>query len=131
MAQEKAVRDGVAEVSPAHLVSALLEAKDFIAAKLLDQIIGGKSMDTEKEIQEEEKSILERYGVDLTQKAKDGKLDPVIGREKEINQTIEILLRRSKNNPVLVGDPGVGKNSYSRRFSPKDSQQRSTPRTSR
>lgn len=109
MAQEKAVRDGVAEVSPAHLVSALLEAKDFIAAKLLDQIIGGKSMDTEKEIQEEEKSILERYGVDLTQKAKDGKLDPVIGREKEINQTIEILLRRSKNNPVLVGDPGVGK----------------------
>jgi ATPases with chaperone activity, ATP-binding subunit len=109
MAQEKAVRDGVAEVSPAHLVSALLEAKDFIAAKLLDQIIGGKSMDTEKEIQEEEKSILERYGVDLTQKARDGKLDPVIGREKEINQTIEILLRRSKNNPVLVGDPGVGK----------------------
>jgi ATPases with chaperone activity, ATP-binding subunit len=109
IAQEKAVRDGVAEVSPAHLVSALLEAKDFIAAKLLDQIIGGKSMDTEKEIQEEEKSILERYGVDLTQKARDGKLDPVIGREKEINQTIEILLRRSKNNPVLVGDPGVGK----------------------
>jgi len=109
MAQEKAIKDGRAEVSPGDIVSALLEAKDFIAAKLLEQIIGGKSMDTEKEIQEEEKSILERYGVDLTQKAKDGKLDPVIGREKEINQTIEILLRRSKNNPVLVGDPGVGK----------------------
>ncbi len=109
LAQEKAVKEGVAEVSAAHLVSALLEAKEFIAAKLLEQILGGKSMDTEKEIQEEEKSILERYGVDLTQKAKDGKLDPVIGREKEINQTVEILLRRSKNNPVLVGDPGVGK----------------------
>ncbi|GAB6077664.1 AAA family ATPase [Hydrogenobaculum acidophilum] len=109
LAQEKAVKEGVAEISATHLVSALLEAKDFIAAKLLEQILGGKSMDTEKEIQEEEKSILERYGVDLTQKAKDGKLDPVIGREKEINQTIEILLRRSKNNPVLVGDPGVGK----------------------
>jgi len=109
LAQEKAIKEGLAEVSPAHLVSALLEAKDFIAAKLLDQILGGKNMDTEKEIQEEEKSILERYGIDLTQKARDGKLDPVIGREKEINQTIEILLRRSKNNPVLVGDPGVGK----------------------
>jgi ATPases with chaperone activity, ATP-binding subunit len=131
MAQEKAIRDGVAEVSPAHLVSALLEAKDFIAAKLLDQIIGGKSMDTEKEIQEEEKSILERYGVDLTQKARDGKLDPVIGRGKEINQTIEILLRRSKNNPVLVGDPGVGKTAIVEGLAQKDSQQRSTPRTSR
>ncbi len=109
IAQEKAIKEGLAEVSPAHLVSALLEAKEYIAAKLLEQILGGKSMDTEKEIQEEEKSILERYGVDLTQKARDGKLDPVIGREKEINQTIEILLRRSKNNPVLVGDPGVGK----------------------
>ncbi len=109
LAQEKVVKEGRAEIAPADLAAALLELKDFIGAKLLEQILGGKNMDSEKELQEEEKSILERYGVDLTAKARDGKLDPVIGREKEINQTIEILLRRSKNNPVLVGDPGVGK----------------------
>lgn len=109
LAQSKAVKENRAEISPADVVSALLESKDFIASKLLEQILGGKKMDSEKELQEEEKSILERYGINLNQKAKDGKLDPVIGREKEIAQTIEILLRRSKNNPVLVGDPGVGK----------------------
>jgi ATP-dependent Clp protease ATP-binding subunit ClpB len=52
---------------------------------------------------------LERYGRDLTQEARKGKLDPVIGRDKEIRRVIQILSRRTKNNPVLVGDPGVGK----------------------
>ncbi|HEX7004786.1 MAG TPA: ATP-dependent chaperone ClpB [Trueperaceae bacterium] len=52
---------------------------------------------------------LERYGIDLTERARDGKLDPVIGRDEEIRRTIQILLRRTKNNPVLIGDPGVGK----------------------
>ncbi len=52
---------------------------------------------------------LERYGRDLTQRAKDGKLDPVIGREEEIRRAIEVLSRRTKNNPVLIGEPGVGK----------------------
>ncbi|MBQ5801866.1 MAG: ATP-dependent Clp protease ATP-binding subunit [Clostridia bacterium] len=52
-----------------------------------------------------------KYGVDLTKKAKEGKLDPVIGREKEIDRIIQILSRRSKNNPVLVGEPGVGKSA--------------------
>jgi len=52
---------------------------------------------------------LEKYGRDLTQDAKDGKLDPVIGRDNEINRVIQILSRRTKNNPVLIGDPGVGK----------------------
>ncbi len=52
---------------------------------------------------------LERYGIDLTQRARDGNLDPVIGRDEEIRRTIQILLRRTKNNPVLIGEPGVGK----------------------
>ncbi len=52
---------------------------------------------------------LDEFGVDLTKLAKEGKLDPVIGREKEIERVIEILSRRTKNNPVLIGDPGVGK----------------------
>ncbi|CAP60136.1 uncharacterized protein PODANS_1_4520 [Podospora anserina S mat+] len=58
---------------------------------------------------EPEKPALEQYGVDLTAKARDGKLDPVIGRSAEIQRTIQILSRRTKNNPVLIGNAGVGK----------------------
>ncbi|KAM3419242.1 hypothetical protein BST61_g5182 [Cercospora zeina] len=58
---------------------------------------------------EQEKSALEQYGVDLTAKAKEGKLDPVIGRDAEIHRTIQILSRRTKNNPVLIGSAGTGK----------------------
>jgi ATP-dependent Clp protease ATP-binding subunit ClpB len=52
---------------------------------------------------------LEKYGVDLTARARDGKIDPVIGRDEEIRRTVQVLSRRTKNNPVLIGDPGVGK----------------------
>ena len=52
---------------------------------------------------------LDQYSKDLTQNAKDGKLDPVIGREDEIKRVIQILSRRTKNNPCLIGEPGVGK----------------------
>ncbi|MBE3049427.1 hypothetical protein IMZ48_44395, partial [Candidatus Bathyarchaeota archaeon] len=58
---------------------------------------------------EEEKSALEEFGVDLTARAKAGKLDPVIGRDAEIQRTIQILSRRTKNNPVLIGNAGTGK----------------------
>ena len=58
---------------------------------------------------EPEKAALEEYGIDLTQRAKDGKLDPVIGRDAEIHRTIQILSRRTKNNPVLIGAAGTGK----------------------
>ncbi|KAK2595231.1 chaperone ATPase hsp78 [Conoideocrella luteorostrata] len=58
---------------------------------------------------EEEKSALEQFGVDLTARARDGKLDPVIGRDAEIQRTIQILSRRTKNNPVLIGNAGTGK----------------------
>lgn len=59
--------------------------------------------------QQQEKSALESYAIDLTKRAKEGKLDPVIGRDEEIRRSIQILCRRTKNNPVLIGDPGVGK----------------------
>ena len=58
---------------------------------------------------EEEQSPLERFGRDLTEIAEQGKLDPVIGRDEEIRRVIQVLSRRTKNNPVLIGEPGVGK----------------------
>ncbi|MFC3860822.1 ATP-dependent chaperone ClpB [Deinococcus antarcticus] len=58
---------------------------------------------------EQQFDALAKYGVDLTQRAKDGKFDPVIGRDEEIRRVMQILLRRTKNNPVLIGEPGVGK----------------------
>lgn len=71
--------------------------------------------ENETEITEENNSDkenpLSKFGYDLTEKARDGKLDPVIGREKEINQIIQSLSRRTKNSPVLVGEPGVGKSA--------------------
>ncbi|RTZ58042.1 MAG: ATP-dependent Clp protease ATP-binding subunit, partial [Gammaproteobacteria bacterium] len=111
-AEDKAVSEKETEVKPYHIASALVEAKDYLAGKLLEQIFGGgkgEMKNISQEMKEEEKSALERFTVDLTELAKEGKLDPVVGREREINQTIEVLLRRKKNNPVLVGDAGVGK----------------------
>ncbi|CAN5727740.1 ATP-dependent chaperone ClpB [soil metagenome] len=71
------------------------------------EIRGGKQV--ESRTAESSFEALERYGIDLTQRARDGSLDPVIGRDEEIRRTIQILLRRTKNNPVLIGEPGVGK----------------------
>ena len=59
--------------------------------------------------QDESKKPLEQFGIDLTALAREGKLDPVIGRDEEIRRTMQILSRRTKNNPVLIGEPGVGK----------------------
>ena len=113
-AEKKALEKGETLVKPLYIATALIEAKDTIAGKILEQILtGGKEKmngeNIQQEMAEEEKSALERFTVDLTELAKEGKLDPVIGREKEIQQVIEVLLRRSKNNPVLVGEAGVGK----------------------
>jgi len=110
-AQSDAVSEGEAQAKPSHLSAALVRAKDTIGGRLINQVLGGERemKDVSGEIKEEEKSPLERFGTNLTALAKEGKLDPVIGREKEVNQVIEVLLRRTKNNPVLVGDPGVGK----------------------
>lgn len=80
-------------------------------AKVLEatakDIRGGRTVDTKSA--ENTFEALERYGIDLTKQAREGKLDPVIGRDEEIRRAIQILLRRTKNNPVLIGEPGVGK----------------------
>jgi ATP-dependent Clp protease ATP-binding subunit ClpB len=73
----------------------------------LEKQRGGKKVDSKTAEQNYES--LEKYGIDLTQLARDGKLDPVIGRDEEIRRIMQILLRRTKNNPVLIGEPGVGK----------------------
>jgi len=80
------------------------------AAALRDAALairGGKNVDSRTA--ESSFEALERYGIDLTQRAREGGLDPVIGRDEEIRRAIQILLRRTKNNPVLIGEPGVGK----------------------
>jgi len=73
----------------------------------IDTVRGGQSIDDPNA--EEQRQALDKYTVDLTERAEQGKLDPVIGRDDEIRRTIQVLQRRSKNNPVLIGEPGVGK----------------------
>jgi ATP-dependent Clp protease ATP-binding subunit ClpB len=85
---------------------AMLPAADALE-KAASDVRGGRSVDSRTA--ESTFEALERYGIDLTQRARDGGLDPVIGRDEEIRRTIQILLRRTKNNPVLIGEPGVGK----------------------
>jgi len=75
--------------------------------KAIDQMRGGRKVTSETPAEVGE--ALEKYGTDLTQMARDGKLDPVIGRDSEIRRVVQVLSRRTKNNPVLIGEPGVGK----------------------
>ncbi|MFC3151929.1 ATP-dependent chaperone ClpB [Litoribrevibacter euphylliae] len=75
--------------------------------KAIDDVRGGESVKSPEA--EDQRQALDKYTVDLTEKAEEGKLDPVIGRDDEIRRTIQVLQRRRKNNPVLIGEPGVGK----------------------
>ena len=75
--------------------------------KAIDDIRGGETVKDPNA--EEQRQALEKYTLDLTERAEQGKLDPVIGRDDEIRRTIQVLQRRTKNNPVLIGEPGVGK----------------------
>jgi len=75
--------------------------------KGIENIRGGESIDDPNA--EEQRQALEKYTIDVTERAEQGKLDPVIGRDDEIRRTIQVLQRRTKNNPVLIGEPGVGK----------------------
>ena len=86
-------------------LAVLPAAADLETAAL--EIRKGQAIDSRTAEQSFE--ALQRYGIDLTQRARDGSLDPVIGRDDEIRRAIQILLRRTKNNPVLIGEPGVGK----------------------
>ena len=108
-------------VSTEHLLLALAGKNGEGAAKLLarlgitrDRILAALtairgSQRVTSQNPEATYQALEKYGRDLTQMARQGKLDPVIGRDEEIRRTIQILSRRTKNNPVLIGEPGVGK----------------------
>ena len=73
----------------------------------IDAVRGGANVDSQEA--EGQREALAKYTIDLTERARQGKLDPVIGRDDEIRRTIQILQRRTKNNPVLIGEPGVGK----------------------
>ncbi|MDC1076345.1 ATP-dependent chaperone ClpB [Litorivicinus sp.] len=73
----------------------------------INQLRGGESVQTEDD--EENRGALDKYCLDLTARASEGKLDPVIGRDEEIRRAVQVLQRRTKNNPVLIGEPGVGK----------------------
>jgi len=110
---------GASYVGPEHVLLALARDDESQAGQLLQRFgvshtklrgavirgveAGGRTRETSKT------PTLDQYGRDLTQMAREGKLDPVIGRADEIEQTIEVLSRRTKNNPALIGDPGVGK----------------------
>lgn len=107
---------GQGEVNICHLVGALASDGDSDVTALLKKygITKNKTEGlymayTNSAEGDEKKQTLEKYGQDLTAKAKEGKLDPVIGRDEEIRRVVEILSRRKKNNPVLIGEPGVGK----------------------
>ncbi len=99
-------------VSTDHLLLALARTGRFgLNADAIDQAIpqlrGGAKVTSENP--EDQFNALQKYGTDLTQSAREGKLDPVIGRDAEIRRVVQVLSRRTKNNPVLIGEPGVGK----------------------
>ncbi|MGH2735979.1 MAG: Clp protease N-terminal domain-containing protein, partial [Actinomycetota bacterium] len=111
---------GDAYVSTEHLLLAILDQRDDTAGLLRDAgVERGQVLDALREIRgsqkvtdqspEDKYQALERYGTDLTESARGGRLDPVIGRDDEIRRVIQVLSRRTKNNPVLIGEPGVGK----------------------
>ncbi|MDA8600777.1 type VI secretion system ATPase TssH, partial [Burkholderiaceae bacterium] len=75
--------------------------------KAIEQVRGGQRVDNPDA--ETQREALKKYTLDLTERARQGKLDPVIGRDDEIRRAIQVLQRRTKNNPVLIGEPGVGK----------------------
>jgi len=121
----EAQRLGHPYVTSAHLWLALLSESEGVAARILTtpscdreklrkSVL--KKLHSEKVVNKQpedkkggEQSALEEYGTDLTQRAQAGELDPVIGRSQEIERIVQILSRRTKNNPVLIGEPGVGK----------------------
>jgi len=120
-AQQEAQRLTDEYVSTEHLLLGVMAGRDTEAGRLLAQggvdrdkvyaalqaIRGGQRVTDAAP--ESKYQALERYGRDLTKAAREGKLDPVIGRDEEIRRVIQVLARRTKNNPVLIGDPGVGK----------------------
>src|SRR5690349_13638297 len=124
LAVEEARSLGHNYVGTEHLLLGLIREGEGVAAKVLLELgvdrkrvreetlklLGGTPSNAPQEREERaETPALNQFGRDLTQLAREGKLDPVIGREKEIERVVQVLSRRKKNNPVLIGEPGVGK----------------------
>lgn len=120
LADKNSQKNGDAYISSEVVVQAMLEADNVVAKLILDSgvtksslqgaidsVRGGQSVNDPAA--EENRQALDKYTVDLTAMAEEGKLDPVIGRDEEIRRTVQVLQRRTKNNPVLIGEPGVGK----------------------
>ncbi|WP_041483119.1 ATP-dependent chaperone ClpB [Thiomicrospira aerophila] len=118
--ERQAQKNGDAYISSELFFQAALESKDQVAdilkqagaqanklADAIQQVRGGESVQDQNA--ESTRQALEKYTIDLTARAESGKLDPVIGRDDEIRRAIQVLQRRTKNNPVLIGEPGVGK----------------------
>ena len=95
------------EKSPLLTVMTQAGAVRGAVEKAIDELRGGQQVNDPNA--EDARQALEKYTIDLTERAEQGKLDPIIGRDDEIRRTIQILQRRTKNNPVLIGEPGVGK----------------------
>jgi ATP-dependent Clp protease ATP-binding subunit ClpB len=119
-AKDRADEMGDEYVSTEHFLLALIDEDTDVSEYLADYDITNDGVtDTMEEVRgsqnvddpgaEEKYEILEKYGRDLTEEAREGKMDPVIGREEEIRRLTQILSRRTKNNPILIGEPGVGK----------------------
>lgn len=88
--------------------SVLSKYTDILTLKKnFEALRGGKKVDSQSA--DEHLESLEKFGIDLTAKAQEGKLDPVIGRDEQIHRMMQILIRKSKNNPILIGEPGTGK----------------------
>ena len=118
---EKVMRDmGDEFISNEHLLVSILDTKSSASnilkdsgfkknelTKAINELRGGKKVDSQTA--ENQFNSLKKFALDLNQMAQDGKLDPVIGRDDEIRRVLQILSRRTKNNPVLIGEPGVGK----------------------
>ena len=111
-AEKEAKALGDTHVSTEHILLGAIKNKlltlsyDDIKAQL-DSVRGGKKVMDQNP--EDKQMVLEKYGQDFTELARSGKLDPVIGRDEEIRRVMQVLSRRTKNNPVLIGEPGVGK----------------------
>ncbi len=98
----------IANVSEPYLNDTIGKYVDVMELKkTLESIRGGKTIDSQSA--DETLEALSQYGIDLNQKAIDGELDPVIGRDEEIQRVMQILIRKTKNNPILIGEPGTGK----------------------
>jgi ATP-dependent Clp protease ATP-binding subunit ClpB len=100
----------LAALSMRDKLASILEASGVVRGAVeqaIDELRGGENVNDPNA--EETRQALDKYAIDLTERAAQGKLDPVIGRDDEIRRTIQVLQRRTKNNPVLIGEPGVGK----------------------